>query len=248
MKDIHDERTSKVKVFSWQKMKFRYNYAKKFVKYSNVLDVGCGYGFGKEFFPRLFYYGIDYYKPAIDYARDNYMGEFKVMNAPPLQFPDKLFDNVLCLEVIEHMPREKGEQLLKEMFRVLKPNGILFLTTPNFDNGEVYKKGFRKHHDIEYHSKDMQQMIRKSGFKIIHIGGLVIPFIYGWKWYPFGAKKIYEGAGGKQEGLKKTQSPIPSFVKPFAKAAMSALGIVMIYLGYWFPKKAEYQVIVGVKK
>jgi 2-polyprenyl-3-methyl-5-hydroxy-6-metoxy-1,4-benzoquinol methylase len=47
----------------------------------------------------------------------------------PLPWPDASFDLILCVEGIEHV--EDAFALLREMHRLLKPGGILIVTTPN---------------------------------------------------------------------------------------------------------------------
>ena len=49
-----------------------------------------------------------------------------------LPFGDNTFDWVVCSEVLEHVPER--EKMISEFARVLKPNGILILTTPNWIN------------------------------------------------------------------------------------------------------------------
>jgi predicted SAM-dependent methyltransferase len=49
----------------------------------------------------------------------------------PLPFPDECFDAVFCEEVIEHIDRAAGRRLLAECARVLRPGGILRVTTPD---------------------------------------------------------------------------------------------------------------------
>jgi SAM-dependent methyltransferase len=63
-----------------------------------------------------------------------------------IQFNDSSFDAVLLNEVIEHVPHE--EQALQEIYRVLKPHGILIIFCPNrlfpFETHGVYLKGTQK--------------------------------------------------------------------------------------------------------
>lgn len=54
------------------------------------------------------------------------------LNNQPIPFPDAQFDVVTCSEVIEHL--ENFRALLREAHRVLKPGGVLVLTTPNVLN------------------------------------------------------------------------------------------------------------------
>jgi SAM-dependent methyltransferase len=52
--------------------------------------------------------------------------------APRLPFPDGSFDMAICLEGVEHL--ENQWQLMRNMHRVLKPDGYLILSTPNIIN------------------------------------------------------------------------------------------------------------------
>ena len=47
-----------------------------------------------------------------------------------LPYEDNYFDSVIFSEVLEHI-YESPVQILKELYRILKPNGVLILTTPN---------------------------------------------------------------------------------------------------------------------
>ncbi len=96
-----------------------------------VLDVGCGSGMNAMGIAakghRL--HGIDISEAAIQKYRDHGFEGSVCDLETGLDFPDASFDLVFCSEVIEHMTAP--ELLASEMSRVLKPNGLLVLSTPN---------------------------------------------------------------------------------------------------------------------
>ncbi|MBW4633620.1 MAG: methyltransferase domain-containing protein [Iphinoe sp. HA4291-MV1] len=51
----------------------------------------------------------------------------------PLPFPDNSLDVVYSSHVLEHFSREEGERLIRECFRILKPNGILRIVVPDLE-------------------------------------------------------------------------------------------------------------------
>ena len=54
------------------------------------------------------------------------------LNTHPLPYPDASFDLVTCSEVLEHV--ENYRAVLREIYRVLKPGGLMVVTTPNVLN------------------------------------------------------------------------------------------------------------------
>jgi SAM-dependent methyltransferase len=50
----------------------------------------------------------------------------------PLPYADRTFDLVTCTEVLEHVENYRG--VLREIFRVLKPGGVVIVSTPNVLN------------------------------------------------------------------------------------------------------------------
>lgn len=91
-------------------------------------------------------------------------------NSYPLPFPDDKFDAVLCFETLEHMPQPG--RFLEELYRLLKPNGELLLTTPNSLWEPVHWLAaiLEIHHSEGPHkflSKRMViQLLNKAGFHI----------------------------------------------------------------------------------
>ena len=54
--------------------------------------------------------------------------ELDVQDAAALEFPDDTFDHCICVSVLEHVGAGKDAEALAEMWRVLKPGGVLHLT------------------------------------------------------------------------------------------------------------------------
>ncbi len=111
-----------------------------------ILDIGCGNGYLdfklKDTVDRnckLQITGIDSYKPAIDFAntRKEFLHRddchFELMDACELSFENDLFDVVICSEVLEHL--KEPRMVIKEIYRVLKKDGLAIITTPNKREG-----------------------------------------------------------------------------------------------------------------
>lgn len=114
----------------------RYRYAWDMVpdQAGTVLDYGC---FNGEFLSTLqpkagLLTGIDVNEDALFEAKKRYP-ECKFLSITTAQqqtpFGDDSFDVVILLEVLEHVPDERV--LLQEISRILKPEGILILSTPH---------------------------------------------------------------------------------------------------------------------
>lgn len=96
-----------------------------------VLDVGCGSGMNAAAIAAKGHrvVGIDISETAIQKFRARGF-EGKICDIESgFDFPDAQFDVVFCSEVIEHMT--SPELLVAEMSRVVKPSGLLVLSTPN---------------------------------------------------------------------------------------------------------------------
>jgi len=97
-----------------------------------LLDIGCN-GQNGISAGQLEYTGIDIAEESIHAAKHrNIPGTaFQVASILQLPFPDESFDAVTMMEVIEHVPDQSAA--MAETARVLKPNGLLLLSTPNAD-------------------------------------------------------------------------------------------------------------------
>ncbi len=97
-----------------------------------LLDVGCALGFmlreartaGWEAV------GVETSEFAARYAREYSGCEVHRGNLQQIGFHSQSFDVVTLMDVIEHVPEPLD--LVAEIRRVLRPNGVLFIVTPNF--------------------------------------------------------------------------------------------------------------------
>lgn len=168
---------------------FRWQHALRFVKAGmRVLDVGCGpdqmmtkvLRASQSHVPEL-YVGVDVNritkKCGSSWAR--VLDEFDVTRrwqelleeddademfaGPPALGP---FDLICCFEVIEHMPIERGRALLKALKALVKPDGVILLSTPVY-NG----KHMAANHIHEYEFEELRDEIVKSGLQVDRVVG-----------------------------------------------------------------------------
>lgn len=172
--------------------------ASRFVpKCNRLLDVGCGTGIISYFIKSKVkeIYGIDSYKEDLDRAKKRgLITKIVDFNTEKFPFREGSFNTVTCLDVIEHVldPRV----LLKEIYRVLKKDGVLIISTPNirFTNhiyDLVIKGVFPKTsldqslydggHVHFFTYKDMLKLLVDAGFKNIQEEEIINKDHRGWK-------------------------------------------------------------------
>lgn len=87
--------------------------------------------------------------------------------------PDDSIDLVWSGESIEHVDEAAGKRMVNEAFRVLRPGGSFCLDTPNRLITQIHTSGFiHPEHKLEYYPKQLQQMLKRSGFKIVDKRGI----------------------------------------------------------------------------
>jgi len=103
----------------------------------HILDIGCGFGwfeFNAISRGAAKIIGIEPSEQDLSSARkytDNQKIEFKAGGATDLPFKDASFDTVVAWEVLEHIPKNTENTMFREVCRVLKDDGVFYLSTPN---------------------------------------------------------------------------------------------------------------------
>jgi 2-polyprenyl-3-methyl-5-hydroxy-6-metoxy-1,4-benzoquinol methylase len=98
----------------------------------SILDLGCGEGITLQHLTNTFQnasvMGVEYLYENIDICIKHNLGciQGDVYN---LEFQENSMDTVVFMEVIEHLDDPQGA--ISEIFRILKPNGVLIIGFPN---------------------------------------------------------------------------------------------------------------------
>lgn len=116
----------------------------------NILDIACGEGYGVYLLSKKAAQvtGIDIDHATIEKARAKYKASnitFRQGSVLAIDAGNAVFDMVTCFETLEHT--EDHDKLLSELKRVLKPGGILFISTPekaNYSDRTGYRNPFHK--------------------------------------------------------------------------------------------------------
>jgi SAM-dependent methyltransferase len=123
---------------------------RKLNRYLKPQSIVLDFGAGKGDLARLLLKS-DYKVIAVDSSKKSVQALEKSIGAHPnllqtgvvvngLPLPSSSLDAVLLVEIIEHLHSSDLGPLLQEFMRVLRPGGILFVTTPNGENLEGAKQ------------------------------------------------------------------------------------------------------------
>jgi SAM-dependent methyltransferase len=139
----------------------RYEFARQFCAGRDVLDAGCGVGYGSAYLAATArrVVGVDVDAEAIAYARERYAAanvEFVQADVTTLPFDDAAFDVACSFEAIEHVA--EPERLVAELRRVLREDGVCVLSTPRVD--ETTTASANPFHTVELAPEDLERMLR----------------------------------------------------------------------------------------
>jgi len=142
----------------------------KYASGTNLLDIGCAQGFFLYNASKAGYTakGIEISQDAAEYAVREFGLDVEAKPFEELRFPENQFDIVTLWQVLEHVPYPLT--VLQEVHRILKPGGLLVVSTP--DIGGIPAKILRRRwwdikrlHINQFTTKTLTDILRNGGFK-----------------------------------------------------------------------------------
>jgi SAM-dependent methyltransferase len=141
---------------------------------ADVLEAGCGEGYGADLIAGVAHrvVAVDYDEAAVAHVRSRYPRvDVMQANLAGLPLPDASVDVVVNFQVIEHLWDQP--QFVAECARVLRPAGLLMVSTPNritFSPGR--DTPINPFHTRELNAHELTELLVDEGFSEVSILGL----------------------------------------------------------------------------
>jgi ubiquinone/menaquinone biosynthesis C-methylase UbiE len=142
----------------------RYSLCVEIIKGKTILDIASGEGYGTNILSNYakFATGVDIDNQTIELAKNKYKKsnlEYKVGSAFEIPMNDNSVDVVISFETIEH--HDKHDEMLKEIKRVLKTDGILIMSSPDKKNYTDIPNIINKFHVKELYFDEFKSLIKR---------------------------------------------------------------------------------------
>ncbi len=158
-----------------QNKEFTKDFISLLPKSAKVLDLGCGWGRDSKTFTKygLQTYGVDLSKQMIRYAKKYApKANFKVMNILSLKFKNNYFDGAWASASLLHLKKKDIPKALKQIKRILKPNGILYINVKEGKGEGLTKdqryKGAKKFYSY-FTKSELRRILISNDFRIIKL-------------------------------------------------------------------------------
>lgn len=148
----------------------RYSVAIEYVKDKTVLDIASGEGYGSNLMSKeaSHVYSVDIDEKTIQAAKLKYNNQknidFITGSASSIPISSNSIDVVVSFETIEH--HDKHDEMIEEIKRVLKPDGILIISTPDkffYSDARNYSNEF---HIKELYKQEFKDLISRNFNKL----------------------------------------------------------------------------------
>jgi len=207
---------------------------KRYKSNTTLLDIGCGEGFFLFNASKAGYVtkGVELSRDAARYARKEFGMDVEAKPLEELQLVENHFDVVTLWVVLEHVPYPLP--LLKEVHRMLKPGGLLAVSTPNVGSmlAKILGKRWweiRRVHINQFTTKTLMDILLNAEFKNV-------------------SSVCYR----ETISLLYLFTPILKYLKVYEKVKTllypdSILGKIMNTIMVTYPSKLNYSTVIGFK-
>lgn len=143
----------------------RYYFAARLTAGLDVLDIACGEGYGSAIMAdrarRVI--GVDISIETIQHARIKYLGtralEFLVGDCTAMPLGSETVDVVVSFETIEH--HDRHQEMMREIRRVLRPGGLLIMSSPDRQNYSIAPEYHNEFHVKELFRDEFEELLRE---------------------------------------------------------------------------------------
>ncbi len=198
-----------------------------------ILDVGCGTGiimkslsnFGEV-------YGVDVSSEAINFCKQRGLKNVKKGSIDNLGFKEETFDAVGCFDVLYHKAIEDDEAALRQLYKVCKRGGRLFIT-------DSAMKCLWSQHDVatqartRYSKEEMKAKLERAGFaveKISYYNSFLFPVVF-----------LYRKLFDRVDERKEAKSDIGD-----TNAVINGVLKRVLFLEAWLLKRINFPVGVSL--
>lgn len=142
----------------------RYSLAVELCAGKDVIDIASGEGYGSNLLAGVAktVVGVDVAQEAVNHASLKYArGNLKFVHgsASDIPLPSDSCDVVVSFETIEH--HDKHEAMLSELRRVLRPDGLLIISTPERLNYSDRRSVKNKYHVKELYLDEFRELVQR---------------------------------------------------------------------------------------
>lgn len=139
-----------------------------------VLDLACGDGYGSFHLSETAQsvLGVDIDTQSILRAKEKYQRQnldYREGDATNIPAGDSTFDVVVSFETIEHITGEQQQAFLREIQRVLQPDGLLLMSTPDKKFYSDIPNYHNKYHVKEFYVEDFDTFLRQAFAEVIFL-------------------------------------------------------------------------------
>jgi SAM-dependent methyltransferase len=149
-------------------------------KGASALEAGCGTGYLSKSLEQRYGWRmtpLDLSRDGLEYARGYGLSRLVQGDVTALPFAGELFDALVSMEVIVHLPRGEESHALSEFARVLNPGGLLVLRVAAFDALRSRHSEFVRERQ-RFTRKRLIQSVELAGFQVeraTYLNSLLLP-------------------------------------------------------------------------